>query len=117
MTPSKILFALLVSTVIGLSGFALLLQRRRAKLANKNIYGTGLDRKEWTLLQQAVLCAGECPDFPSRSFDSLPQNLKSHAVGQIVARCLANEPNVDLEDAAKLMVGGQQNAWLALSKS
>lgn len=84
---------------------------------DRDIYHTGLNRKDWNLLKDAILCAGECPDFPSKSFDGLPAHLQNHKIGRVVALSLAGEPNVDLNDAAKLMVGGLENAWLVLSKS
>ena len=86
-------------------------------LFESNIYDTGLNRKDWNLLKDAILCAGECPEFPSKDFDGLPPYLQNHRIGRLIALSLAGEPKVDLNDAAKLMVGGLENAWLALSKS
>ncbi len=111
-----IVFGVALAMAVAIAGSMAhrVLQRKRADSA---VSYTGLSRKDWDLLKEAILYAGESSETPSKLFDRLPVHLQDHEIGRIVAASLAGDPNADLDDAAKLMVGDIHNPWLALSKS
>ena len=56
--------------------------------SENDIYGSGLNREDWYLLRDAVLFASHNSPVTaaaSTGFDALPDRLRSHEVGQIVA--------------------------------
>jgi hypothetical protein len=90
-----------------------------AKFDKSNVYGSGLGLKEWHQMSYALLCALEASDPVKQSvqFDELPENLKQHPVGQIIGAYLAGDADADLETAGRMMVGGDDQWLLVLSKS
>ena len=86
-------------------------------LDENDLYGSGLNRTDWYMLRDAILCASWTSDNQSKDFERLPKHLQEHAIGQIVANSLAGLPNGNLDVAAKLMVNGADKAWLILEKS
>ena len=82
-----------------------------------NLYGSGLPRDDWYLLRNAILRAAHDSQSPSADFDLLPERLQLHPIGRIVRQHLDGDDSASLTAAANLMVGGMDNAWLALEKS
>ena len=85
-----------------------------------NVCGSGLNGDDWHLMRDAILYSiHNHPDSPSASigYDALPPRLKEHEIGRIICARLAGDETANLNDAANLMVGGMDNAWIALEKS
>ena len=81
-----------------------------------NVYDTGLALNDWSLLRDALLYAVHNRNNPAQGFDALPQALRDHEIGRIIGAHLSGDESASLNDAANLMVGGMDNAWLALEK-
>ena len=54
-------------------------------LDENDLYGSGLNRTDWYMLRDAILCASWTSDNQSKDFERLPKHLQEHAIGQIVA--------------------------------
>ena len=82
-----------------------------------NLYNSGLDRTDWYLLKNAILDASYNKDSKEcQSYIDLPEDLKNHAVGQLIKSALYEDNRLALGKAAKIMVDGNPKAWTILEK-
>ena len=93
------------------------ISRARRRNATENVCGTGLNRADWYRLREVLLCAELSTASLREEFSKLPIHLQNHTVGKIIQQYLDDETRTNLTDAAKLMVNGVENPWLALSKA
>ena len=83
-------------------------------------YGSGLNRKDWYLLRDAVLFASHNSPVTvaaSTGYDAFPERLRAHEIAQIVASHLSGDSTASLDRAVSLLVGGNDNGWLVILKS
>jgi hypothetical protein len=83
-----------------------------------DLYDSGLNRKDWYLLRDAILSVSmHKGDSECKQFTELPNNLKLSEIGLLISKALYENDKKALDKAAKKMVGGADKAWLAFMKS
>jgi len=83
-----------------------------------DLYDSGLNRKDWYLLRDAILGVSvHKNDSECKQFTELPNYLRLNEIGLLISKALYENDKKALDKAAKKMVGGADKAWLALMKS
>lgn len=82
------------------------------------VYNSGFDDDDWHILKMAVLRASRTDAKGMyQLFDELPEHLRASEVGDLIYRAVYLGHKHAANNAAKILTGGSDQAYLVLAKS
>ena len=78
---------------------------------------SNLNRRQWSQLKEALLCAKYNRDSPTMEFDLLPDELKSNEIGLLLSSFLFEGEKEALGKAARMLAPDTENYWVAIERA